>query len=239
VLPIGKKTCFLEKDPTLALYRRTTSEIVGTLLLVFCVVSAGLTIQQVTESHSAMIVVIALASGGSLCGLIVAFGDSSGGHFNPLITTLQWVSGDRDLRCTVAYIAGQFAGGMAGALLANYLFSSNRPLAYPAINAMHLAVTETTTTAGLMIVIFGCMRGQRTMTGPFAVATWLTANLVASPLAYMNPAITLAATIADGPVALRLSRALVYVAAELIGAAIALAVINVAYPRSKRSEVNS
>jgi flagellin-like protein len=227
------KTCFFEKDPSVSLYRRAFSEVIGTLLLVFCVVSAGIAIPRITSSHVVVLVVLALVTGCALCGLVVAFGDASGGHFNPLITVLQWISGDRDIRCTIAYVIGQCAGGVVGALLANALLSGTRPATFPPAALLHLMVAEAMTTAGLMIVIFGCMRGQRVMTGPFAVATWLTAALLAFPSCYLNPAIALSATWADGVVALPPSLALFLILAEIAGAAGALAVITIAYPRPK------
>jgi glycerol uptake facilitator-like aquaporin len=233
------KTCFFEKDPSVALYRRVLSEVVGTLLLVFCVVSAGIALQRVTSDPVALLAVLALVTGGALCGLVVAFGGSSGGHFNPLITVLQWLSGDRDIRCTVAYVVGQCAGGMLGALLANFLLSGERPAMHPPADLLHPMIAEAVMTAGLMIVIFGCMRAQRAMTGPFAVAVWLTAALLAFPTAYMNPAIALSATWADGAVALPLSRALFLILAEIAGAAGALAVIAIAYPRSRKAGIDS
>nr|WP_225578364.1 aquaporin [Rhodanobacter sp. 7MK24] len=221
------------------MYRRALSEAVGTLLLVFCVVSAGIEVQRITSNHLAVQAVLAFVTGGVLCGLVVAFGNSSGGHFNPLITALQWLSGDRDIRCTIAYVMSQCAGGVLGALLANFLLSGERPATYPPADLLHLAIAEAITTAGLMIVIFGCMRAQRAMTGPFAVAGWLTAALLAFPTSFMNPAIVLSATWADGIVALPLSRALFLAPAEIVGAVTALAVITAAYPRSKQAATDS
>ncbi len=52
----------------------------------------------------------AIATAGVLIGLILAFASVSGGHFNPLITGLQWFSGERKPDCTLAYAAAQFQG---------------------------------------------------------------------------------------------------------------------------------
>jgi glycerol uptake facilitator-like aquaporin len=64
----------------------------------------------------------AVATAGALVGLILAFGAVSDGHFNPLITTLQWLSRERNLRCTIAYCVAQMVGAVLGAFLANWLF---------------------------------------------------------------------------------------------------------------------
>jgi glycerol uptake facilitator-like aquaporin len=170
------------------------------------VAGSGLAVQHLLpESGILGLLASAFATAGALVGLIIAFGSVSGGHFNPLITGLQWLGGERKLDCTLAYVAAQFAGAILGVLAA----------------------------AGLMIVVFGCARSGRTETGPFAVGAWLSAAIVATPSSsYANPAITLAALVAAGPIALPRTTALLYVAAEVVGALVSFAVIAIAYPRA-------
>ncbi len=227
------ETCFFERDPELALSRRMVAEGVGTLLLMLAATGGGLTAQQLfPDSPGLGLVVSAGATAGALVGLILAFGTVSGGHFNPLITGLQWLSGERPLGCTFAYVVSQIGGGMAGALLANMLFAAGGPLMRPPAPTFTLATSELLASAGLMVVVFGCARGGRAETGPFAVGAWLTAAILATPSAsYANPAVTLGALFAVGPIALSLSTALVYVPVQVVGALVAFLVIAAAYPR--------
>jgi glycerol uptake facilitator-like aquaporin len=170
-------------------------------------------------------------------GLIIAFGAASGGHFNPLISSLQWIRGERGLRCTAAYVIAQLAGAWAGAWLGTLLFSGNE---LPRAVASHVDsahwISEILASAGLMIVVFGSSQGGRKETGPIAVGAWLMAAIIAMPSgSYANPAIALAAVTVDAPMALSVGVATSYVLAEIAGSSIALAVIAIAYPRASRT----
>jgi glycerol uptake facilitator-like aquaporin len=229
------ETCFFERDPEVALKRRAAVEGFGTLLLVLAVAGSGLMASSLVHEASLLArASSAVATAGALVGLILAFGSVSGGHFNPLISALQWLSGERRLDCMLAYIVAQLAGGVAGALLANIIFGTHRVPIVSAPAAWRLASSELLATAGLLIVVFGCARSGRRESGPFAVGAWLTAATIATPSAsYANPAITLAALIAAGPLGLSPRSAAVYVLAQVVGSLLALALITIAYPRRR------
>ena len=229
VLP-ATETCFFEHDPNRPLLRRATVEGAGTLLLMMAANGAGLMVQHAGGTSG--LLAGALATAGAMVGLIVALGPSSGGHFNPLITLLQWLGRERTLRCTVAYVVAQFAGAVLGALLARAIFATGmRPLV-GVPTQLSLIASEVLAAAGLMVVVFGCARSGRADVGPFAVGAWLMAAIMATPsTSYANPAITFAAVFAAGPISLSASRALVFVAAEAVGALLAFAIVVVAYPR--------
>ena len=226
------ETCFHERDPGIPIARRATAEGVGTLLLVFAAAAAGLAAQHLTPHGPAFaLVASAVATAGALVGLIVAFGPVSGGHFNPLITGLQWLAGERGLDCAAAYVAAQMAGGIGGALLTNALFTAtDGPVTLPTAN-WTLAASEAVAAAGLMVVVFGCARGGRAETGPFAVGAWLVAAILVTPsTSYANPAVALGASFAVGPMALPPTTAAVYAMAEIAGALVALLVVTIVYP---------
>ena len=163
--------------------------------------------------------------------MIIALGAVSGGHFNPLITGLQWLSGERSLRGAVAYTAAQLTGAVAGAILAAFAFGAGaRAGATPPVDA-RVVVGEMLATAGLLVIVFGCSRSAKRETGPFAVGVWLASAIIATPsTSYANPAVTLGALFATGPVALAPSTAVAYFAAELAGALAAFTVISMTYP---------
>jgi len=83
--------------------------------------------------------------------------------------------------------------------------------------------------AGLMVIVFGCARSARAETGPFAVGTWLVAVALTLPGAYMNPALTLGALLATGPVALSAQGILSHVPSQCAGALLAFGIIRAAY----------
>jgi glycerol uptake facilitator-like aquaporin len=161
----------------------------------------------------------------------MAFGAVSGGHYNPLITLLQWLGRERTTRCTLTYLAAQTAGALLGATLANTMLGLHRLM--PASQQRSLwAPEEFVATAGLMIIVFGCARSARAETGPFAVGAWLVGVAMTIPGAYMNPALTLGALLAAGPVALSGPGVLNRVPSQCAGALLAFGIICAAYELS-------
>jgi len=225
--------CFLENDRQMPLARRATAEGVGTLLLMFAASGSGLEAQHLSPYHPFIgLIASAITIAGALVGLINAFGAVSGGHFNPLITGLQWLGGERRLNCTLVYVSSQLAGGIIGALLANAVFRSVRPPLATSPGLWSLTLSELIVSAGLMIVVFGCIRSGKVETAPFAVGTWLTAAIIASPsTSYANPAVTVGALFSAGPIALSFANVFAYVSAEVVGAILAFLIIMITYPR--------
>jgi glycerol uptake facilitator-like aquaporin len=201
------------------------------MLLMIVATGSALRGQQLVPSLPGLeLLISAVAIAGALAGLIVAFGAVSGGHFNPLITVLQWLGGERSLRCTTAYVMAQCAGAVLGALVGNTLFAEDLNSVVPR-EGWRMAFSECVASAGLMALVFGCARSRLAQTGPFAVTAWLTGAIVALPsTSYANPAIALAAIVARGPIGLGRIDGLTFVAAEIVGALVAFAVINLAYP---------
>ena len=230
-LPAGE-TCFLEQDPDFALWRRALAECVGTFLLMLIVTGAGRAARHLWHGDPLVgLVAGALATAGALTGLIIALGAVSGGHFNPLITGLQWLAGERNLGCTMAYTAAQFIGAVAGAILATFAFGAGARAGATLPVDARVVVGEMLATVGLLVIVFGCSRSGKRETGPFAIGVWLASAIIATlSTSYANPAVTLGALFATGPVALAPSTAVAYFAAELAGALAAFAVISMTYP---------
>ena len=99
------------------------AEAAGTLLLTLAVAGSTLVGVHVTLEPLGGLLVNGFAIAGALAGLIVAPGPVSRGHFNPLITLLQWWADGRTTRCTLAYCTGQLVGAAAGAGIATPAFS--------------------------------------------------------------------------------------------------------------------
>ena len=232
----GQVTCFFEEDPTIALVRRAVVECVGTLLLVIAAAGSGVLAQQALHDGVGLgRLAGATATAGALVGLIVALGSVSGGHFNPLITILQWLAGERPLGCSAAYVAAQCGGSVVGTVLTNLTFGAGLTRGTAPTAPWPLVWSELIAATGLMVVVFGCARSGRTESGPFAAGAWLVAAILATPSAsYGNPALTLGAVFAAGPIALSPTTAALYGCAEIVGALLALPIIAIAYPRRRR-----
>ncbi|WP_293370172.1 aquaporin [Phenylobacterium sp.] len=224
-------TCFFEADPSLSLAQRAGAEAIGTFLLVFTVMASGL-----AQSGTAAAAPAArgLAIGPALTALILVFGQVSGGHYNPLISLSQWMTGRRNGACLAAYVGAQVAGAVLAARLAVLAFgpvaaASAEPLDWTALLAAELFAT-----AGLMTLVLGAPRMRPAGVGPFAVGGWVMMTVVGLPAApAANPAITaaaLAAGLAPSPAV-----AGAHLAAEAVGLALALlAAALIAQPGTER-----
>ena len=234
-LPLSRQmTCFFEADPTIQLAPRIFAEGVGTLLLTMSIVGASLVSQRFPHGDALLgLAVRAVAIAGVLASLIVAFGAVSGGHFNPLITGLQWLARERQSGCAAAYLVAQLMGGVLGAFLTSVIFSKPPSPMIADSPSFTLLASEMLASAGLMVIVFGCARSRRTETGPFAVAAWLAGAILISPSgSYANPAVTLASIASIGPTHLTVVTAIGYVTVEILGALLALAIILLIYPQS-------
>jgi glycerol uptake facilitator-like aquaporin len=221
-------TCFYEANPSLPLLRRGLVEGVGTLLLMFIVTASAMLPSLQPPANEARMLGSALIVPAALVSLVVAFGAVSGGHFNPLITFLQWLARERTSSCTLTYIGSQTVGAMLGACLAGEMLGMKRSGPLTAEQGLW-STSEIVASAGLLVVVFGCARSGRAETGPFAVGAWLLAIAVTLPSAYANPALTLGALVAAGPVALGGPDVLRHVPSQFAGALLAFGIIRAAF----------
>lgn len=230
-------SAFFEKDPTRTIVRRAAVEALGTCLLVLAIAGAGLNSRLVFHDSSLMACTAgAIVTGAALAALIVAFGSASGGHFNPLISLLQAITGERSWSCAASYVIAQVSGGLIGAWLGNIMFAVDRSMAVIHTANWRLGVSELVCTIALMTLVFSYARSARRETGPFAVGIWIVAASIATPSASLaNPAVTLAGLVSGGPLELTVPLAGVYLLAQCTGALIALPLIAVAYPRESNS----
>jgi arsenate reductase len=166
------------------------------------------------------------------------FGPVSGGHFNPVVPLVDaWFGGLR-WRDAVAYLPVQVAGCMAGAVVANLVFSRTAV----SISAKHRGspghfLSEIIATAGLLLVIFALARTGRARTAPAAVGAYIgAAYFFTSSTSFANPAITVGRMLYDTFAGIAPSSAPSFIAAEVIGGVLAALVIWVLYPRVTRTE---
>ncbi len=92
--------------------QRYLAEFLGTFALLL--VGGGAAVFSLGGDAEARVVLVSLAFGLVLAGLIYAFGDISGGHFNPAVTVSMAVSGRMPLKDVVPYLVAQIVGGIVG-----------------------------------------------------------------------------------------------------------------------------
>lgn len=223
------RTCFKEADPDVALPRRVAAEAIGTMLLVLAASAGGIAaVRLLPGQPGAVTFIVALTVAAVLVSLIVAFGRVSGGHYNPLITGLQFLAGERSMTCTIAYVLAQMAGGIAGGFAAPALWHASAGpgggLGWSGFGSEFVA------SVSLMLIVFGSSRSGQSQTGPFAVGAWLFGAILATPTAsYANPAVVAGALVTAGPLAVGIGSAVPYVSAQIAGALAALLVVRVIF----------
>jgi glycerol uptake facilitator-like aquaporin len=228
----GEAGCFFENDPSLSVGRRALAEGVGTLVLML-VVSVSVTVAHLSRvAPGGGLLAVMVGPSATLAALIVALGAVSGGHFNPLITALQWLGGERSGLSTAAYAGAQLAGAVLGSVLGNG-FGGASWFISATIGHWSWSPAELVGTAVLMLIVRGCARGGRGTTGPFAVGLWVAASSVVAPATLLNPALTLGALVASGPLRTGALAILSRVCAQTIGALIAFGIIQIAFGRPR------
>jgi glycerol uptake facilitator-like aquaporin len=222
----------------IGLPRRLLAEFVGTALLVTVVVGSGIAAAQLSPDDGGLqLLENSTATVFGLAVLILLFGPISGAHFNPVVTAADWLLGRRagtGIRTNhlLAYGLVQVAGGIAGALLANLMFdrrvfelaTRNR------ITTGHL-VGEVVATAGLIAVIFALARTGRAALSAGAVGAYIgAAYWFTSSTSFANPAVTIGRMFSDTFAGIAPGSAPGFIAAQIVGALIGLALVAVLYP---------
>jgi aquaporin Z len=108
--------------------QRYLAEFVGTFGLLLSVTGAALLSLNLSGGFdpNGRVLLISLALGLGVLGMAYAFGDISGGHFNPAITIGMWVAGRTKTRDVIPYILAQVIGGIvAVAVVAGIAYGSS------------------------------------------------------------------------------------------------------------------
>ena len=221
------------------LARRLVAEALGTGLLVMAVIGSGIMASRLSPNDVGLqLLENAAATAGALIGLIWMLGAVSGAHFNPVVTLVDRAFGGIRTREVAPYIAAQVAGGCLGAMVANLMFEL--PAVDPSTKIRSsgaLWLSEVIATAGLLLVIHGCVRSGRSNVVAVAVGVWIGgAYFFTSSTSFANPAVTVARTLSDTFAGIAPSSAPMFIVMQLVGAAVAYALIRVLFPRPAASD---
>jgi glycerol uptake facilitator-like aquaporin len=225
------------------LLRRLMAEFVGTALLVTVVVGSGIAAAQLSPGDVGLqLLQNSTATALGLAVLILVFGPVSGAHFNPVVTAADWLLGRRGrtgitTNHFAAYAVVQIAGGISGAALANLMFdrAALEIATKERITAGHL-LGELVATAGLIAVIFALARTGRAALSAAAVGAYIgAAYWFTSSTSFANPAVTFGRMFSDTFAGIAPSSAPGFIAAQIVGALLGLAVIVALYPDAAES----
>ena len=220
------------------LYRPLLAEFIGTALLVTVVVGSGIAAARLSPDDVGLqLLENSTATVFGLGVLILMFGPVSGAHFNPMVSAADWLLGRRAgtgiTAATVgAYIVVQILGGISGAVLSNVMFD-RRAFEFATKDRITLGhlIGEVVATAGLIAVIFALARTGRAAMSAAAVGAYIgAAYWFTSSTSFANPAVTIGRMFSDTFAGIAPGSAPGFIAAQIVGTLIGLALIVVLYP---------
>lgn len=203
--------------------QRIAAEAMGTAILVATVVGSGIMAETLAAGDLAVALLAnTIATGAILYVLITALGPVSGAHFNPAISAVFAFRREIGWRLAIAFTAAQIAGGVGGTILAHAMFEQPLiQLSGHARTGPAQWLSEAVATFALVITILGTLRA-RPEAVPVSVALvivaayWFTAST-----SFANPAVTVARALSDTFAGIAPGDAPAFIAAQLIGAALA------------------
>jgi len=212
--------------------RAVFAEFVGTAFLLLAVVGSGIMAQRLCGGNVGLeLLANALATGGALVAIILAFGPISGAHLNPAVTLADAWQGGVAWNTVGPYVAAQVLGALVGTAFADGMFGvpvfapSHHERSGPA-----MLLSEFVATFGLLAVIWGCVRSRPAVT-PFAVAAYIIGAYWFTPsTSFANPAVTIARSLTDTFAGIRPADAPSFVVAQLLGAFAATALFGYLQP---------
>jgi glycerol uptake facilitator-like aquaporin len=211
-------------QPLLA--RRLAAEALGSFFLFACVIGSGIMAERLSQGNLAIALLgNTLATGAMLFVLITMLGPISGAHMNPAVSLVAASRGELSWRDSAAYIAVQFSFGILGAWAAHLMFGlPTLQLSVHARTGLGQWTGEFIATFGLILTILGTVRFRRDWV-PASVALYIIAAYwFTSSTSFANPAITVARSLSDTFAGIAPRDVPWFIAAQLIGAALAAAV---------------
>jgi glycerol uptake facilitator-like aquaporin len=160
----------------------------------------------------------------------------SGAHLNPVVSIVDAIASrgsGLNASQTVGYVLAQIVGAISGALLANVMFGVPAATATTDRASIGSVVGEVVATAGLLFVILGLSRSGRPAVIAAAVGAYIgAAYWFTSSTSFANPAVTMGRICSDTFAGIAPTSALAFIAAQLVGGAIGLAIAGILFTRT-------
>ncbi len=207
-------------------------EFIGTAFLLAGVVGSGIMAERLSNDIAVVLLANAVATAGVLLVIIYMFAPVSGAHFNPVVTLMEALLGDRRWVEVAPYIAAQTAGAVFGTIVANLMFDLDAVnVSTKARSGSHLWLGEVVATYGLLLVIFMLVYSSRSRLVAGAVAAYIgAAYWFTSSTSFANPAVTVARTLSDSFAGIEPASAPMFIAMQLVGAALAAVTVRLLFP---------
>ncbi|RZJ11958.1 MAG: aquaporin family protein [Rubrivivax sp.] len=207
----------------MSLSRKLLAEGLGTALLLAVVIGSGVMAERLSGGNVAVALLAnTLATVGGLYVLIEVFGPISGAHFNPAVSAVMAWRGELPVTALLPYVAVQLFGAMLGAWLAHAMFDmSILQFSTKVRSGTGQWMAEAVATFGLLLVILRAppSRVAAMVAAYIGAAYWFTAST-----SFANPAAVFGRMFSESFAGIAPASAPGFVLAELVGAALAVAV---------------
>jgi glycerol uptake facilitator-like aquaporin len=215
-------------EEPLALTRRLMAEGLGIAILVATVVGSGIMAERLSGGNQAIALLgNTIPTGAILVVIITVFGPVSGAHFNPAVTLVFASRGEMPWAEVGPYILVQCLGGIAGTIIAHLMFDLS-PLAIgtTARSGPSQWLAEAVATFTLVLTILGGLKYARAAI-PWLVGLTITAAYwFTASTSFANPAVAIARSLTNTFSGIRPVDLPGFIASELVGAVIALMLMN-------------
>ena len=211
--------------------QKLAAEVLGTALLLAVVIGSGIMGERLAGGNAAVALLAnALATVGGLYILIEVFGPISGAHFNPVVSLVLTLRGAMPRGLLIPYVAVQLLGAMLGAWLAHAMFDMTvLQFSTKVRTGTGQWIAEAVATFGLLLVILRApaARVAAMVAAYIGTAYWFTAST-----SFANPAAAFGRMFSESFAGIAPKSVAGFVVAELVGAALAIAVHRALSPLS-------
>jgi glycerol uptake facilitator-like aquaporin len=221
-----------------SLSRRLLAEALGTAILVATVVGSGIMAERLAGGNQAIALLgNTIPTGAILIVIITIFGPISGAHFNPAVSLVFAARGQFPWREIVPYVVAQCAGGVSGTIIAHLMFDLPPVMiGTTARSGPSQWLAEMVATFALVLTVLGGLR-YAAQAIPWLVGLVITAAYwFTSSTSFANPAVTLARGFTTTFSGIAINHVPAFVAAQIVGAFIALLLSAVLFPSIKEKQ---
>ncbi len=216
------------------LRRKLAAEMIGTAFLLATVVGSGVMAEQLAGGNVALALLgNTIPTGAILVVIILMFGPVSGAHFNPAVTLAFRLRREISPSHAGLYVLVQIVGAFIGVWAAHLMFEM--PVIQESLRVRTGSAqwfSEGVATFGLVLTILGCVR-YRPKSVAMAVGLYITAAYwFTASTSFANPAVTIGRAFTDSFSGIRPIDMPAFVAAQLLGAIVAVLVAGYVFGRA-------
>jgi glycerol uptake facilitator-like aquaporin len=202
---------------------KALAEFFGTATLLLAVVGSSFMAERLTQDAALALLINATVTAAALALIIRSAVNLSGAHFNPVVTLTALLLGKIKSLEALVYLISQVLGAIFGVILANLMFVEVVFISSSIQrdgSAQFLG--ELIATTGLVFIAFSAKKKQVWKLIPL----WMFgAYFFTVSSSFANPAVTLARFFTDAPAGIAGSSLPGFIAAQLLGALLVLALL--------------